>query len=43
MPPALAGINDDRFDGNILFSMAAMVLVPPKVTYAKSLARDQRC
>lgn len=39
-PPALAGINDDRFDGNIFALYAGNgSLVPPRVTLAESLKR----
>ncbi len=42
MPPALASINDDRFDGNIFVLYGGNgSLVPPKVTLAKSLAGDR--
>lgn len=42
MPPALAGINDDRFDGNVFVLYGGNAsLVPPKVTLAKSLKRDR--
>ena len=42
MPPALAGINDDRFDGNVFVLYAGnSSLVPPKVTLAASLQRDK--
>lgn len=37
-PPALAGINDDRFDGNIFVIYAGNgSLVPPQLTLAQSL------
>ncbi len=39
-PPAWAGLNDDRFDGNIFALYGGNgSLVPPKVTLAQSLAR----
>jgi thiol-disulfide isomerase/thioredoxin len=42
MPPALANLNDDHFDGNIFVLYAGNgSLVPPKVTLAKSLAGDR--
>lgn len=42
MPPALATINDDRFDGNIFVLYAGNgSLIPPKVTLAASLQRDR--
>ncbi len=41
-PPALAGINDDYFDGNIFVLYGGNgSLVPPKVTLAESLKRDK--
>lgn len=37
-PPALAGINDDKFDGNIFALYAGNgSLVPPRITLAESL------
>ncbi len=40
-PPALAGSNDDNFDGNIFALYGGNgSLVPPKVTLAESLKRD---
>lgn len=40
-PPALAGINDDKYDGNIFVLYAGNgSLVPSKVTLAQSLKRD---
>jgi thiol-disulfide isomerase/thioredoxin len=40
--PALAGLTDDRFDGNIFPLYAGNgSLVPPKVTLAESLKRDK--
>ncbi len=40
-PPALAGINDDRFDGNIFALYGGNgSLVPPRVTLAASLERS---
>lgn len=40
VPPALAGLNDDHFDGNIFALYAGNgSLVPPKLTLAKSLKR----
>lgn len=40
VPPALAGLNDDRFDGNIFALYAGNgSLVPPRVTLAESLKR----
>ncbi|MBV9385613.1 MAG: thylakoid membrane photosystem I accumulation factor [Chroococcidiopsidaceae cyanobacterium CP_BM_ER_R8_30] len=42
MPPALAGLNDDHFDGNIFVLYGGNgSLVPPKVTLAESLKRDR--
>jgi hypothetical protein len=42
MPPALAGLQDDRFDGNIFTLYAGNgSLVPPKVTLADSLKGDK--
>lgn len=42
MPPALAGLKDDHFDGNIFVLYAGNgSLVPPKVTLAASLERDK--
>jgi thiol-disulfide isomerase/thioredoxin len=42
MPAALAGINDDRFDGNIFVLYAGNgSLVPPKVTLAASLEQKK--
>lgn len=42
MPPALAGINDDNFDGNIFALYGGNgSLVPPKVTLADSLQRGK--
>lgn len=42
MPPALAGINDDRFDGNIFVLYAGNgSLVPSKVPLAASLKGDR--
>lgn len=42
MPPALASINDDRFDGNIFVLYAGNgSLVPSKVPLAASLERDR--
>ena len=41
-PPVLAGINDDRFDGNIYVLYAGNgSLVPPKVSLAASLAQKK--
>jgi len=41
-PPALAGIKDDNFDGNIFVLYAGNgSLVPSKVTLAQSLKRDK--
>lgn len=43
MPPALAGLNDDRFDGNIYALYGGNgSLVPPKVTLAKALKREDK-
>ena len=40
--PALAGINDDRFDGNIFALYGGNgSLVPPRVTLAESLKRNK--
>jgi len=40
--PALAGINDDRFDGNIFVLYSGNgSLVPPKVSLATSLAKKK--
>ena len=42
MPPALAGLTDDNFEGNIFVLYGGNgSLVPPKVTLAKSLSRDR--
>jgi len=42
MPPALAGLNDDHFDGNIFVLYGGNgSLVPSKVTLAESLKRDR--
>ena len=42
VPPALAGIDDDHFDGNIFVLYSGNgSLVPPKVTLAASLQRDR--
>lgn len=42
MPPALAGMNDDRFEGNVFVLYGGNgSLVPPKVTLATSLERDK--
>ncbi len=42
IPPALAGLNDDRFDGNIFALYAGNgSLVPPRVTLAESLKRGK--
>ncbi|MBC6420212.1 MAG: thylakoid membrane photosystem I accumulation factor [Hormoscilla sp. SP5CHS1] len=42
MPPALAGINDDNFDGNIFALYGGNgSLIPPKVTLAQALKRDK--
>lgn len=42
MPAANAAINDDRFDGNVFVLYGGNgSLVPPKVTLAKSLKREQ--
>lgn len=42
MPSALAGINDDHFDGNIFVLYSGNgSLVPPKVTLAASLKSDR--
>lgn len=42
MPPALASINDDHFDGNIFVLYSGNgSLVPPKVTLAASLEGDR--
>lgn len=42
MPPALAGLTDDHFDGNIFGLYAGNgSLVPPKVTLAKSLQQGK--
>lgn len=41
-PPALASLNDDRFDGNIFALYAGNgSLVPPKVSLAQSLKRGK--
>jgi len=41
-PPALAGINDDNFDGNIFALYGGNgSLIPPKVTLAQALKRDK--
>lgn len=41
-PSALAGLNDDSFDGNIFVLYAGNgSLVPPRVTLAESLKREQ--
>lgn len=41
-PPALAGINDDKFDGNIFALYAGNgSLIPPKITLAQALKRDK--
>ena len=41
-PPALAGLKDDHFDGNIFVLYSGNgSLVPPKVTLAASLKRDR--
>ncbi|MGK7900019.1 MAG: thylakoid membrane photosystem I accumulation factor [Hormoscilla sp.] len=41
-PPALAGINDDKFDGNIFALYGGNgSLIPPKVTLAQALKRDK--
>ncbi|MFB2921282.1 MULTISPECIES: thylakoid membrane photosystem I accumulation factor [Aerosakkonema] len=41
-PPALAGINDDNFDGNVFVLYGGNgSLVPPKVTLAQSLQGDK--
>lgn len=41
-PAALAGLNDDRFDGDIFALYAGNgSLVPPKVTLAEALKRDR--
>lgn len=40
--PALAGLNDDRYDGNIFVLYAGNgSLVPPRVTLTESLQRDR--
>lgn len=42
VPPALASLNDDRFDGNIFALYGGNgALVPPKVTLAQALRRDK--
>jgi len=42
MPPALAGLNDDHFDGNIFVLYGGNgSLVPPKVPLAEALKRDK--
>lgn len=42
IPPALAGLNDDRFDGNIFTLYAGNgSLVPPRVPLAESLKRGK--
>jgi len=42
IPPAFAGINDDRFDGNIYIIYAGNgSLVPSKITLAESLKRNR--
>ena len=42
MPPALANLNDDRFDGNIFVLYGGNSgLVPPKVKLAASLQSDK--
>jgi len=41
-PPALAGLNDDRFDGNIFALYGGNgSLVPPRVTLAESFKREK--
>lgn len=41
-PPALASLNDDRFDGNVFVLYGGNgSLVPPRVTLAESLKREQ--
>ncbi|HEY9636169.1 MAG TPA: thylakoid membrane photosystem I accumulation factor [Coleofasciculaceae cyanobacterium] len=41
-PPALAGLNDDKFDGNIFALYGGNgSLVPPRVTLAESLKRKK--
>ena len=43
MPPALASLNDDRFDGNIYALYGGNgSLVPPKVTLAEALKREDK-
>jgi len=42
MPPAIAGINDDHFEGNVFVLYGGNgSLVPSKVTLAESLKRDR--
>lgn len=42
VPPALATLNDDRFDGNIFALYGGNgALVPPKVTLEQALKRDK--
>ncbi len=42
MPSAIAGINDDNFEGNVFVLYGGNgSLVPPKVTLAESLKRDR--
>ncbi|NEO32532.1 MAG: thioredoxin family protein [Symploca sp. SIO3C6] len=41
-PPALAGLDDDRFDGNIFALYGGNgSLVPPRITLAESLKKDK--
>lgn len=42
MPPALAGISDDHFEGNVFVLYGGNAsLVPPKVKFEESLQRDK--